>query len=86
VGLKGLLEWFNQAELRLMDIVHATQEDWDRYVGLKWRTFDRWYRENREDPDAEDLYQYMLSSQASYLGYMRPLCGWGAFVLRPSDL
>jgi SAM-dependent methyltransferase len=82
VGLDGMLERFEQAGTFLLEMVLASPGDWDRYEAKHWMTFDRWIRANPDDPDADELLQWILDMRLDYLRVMRPYCGWGVFVLR----
>jgi SAM-dependent methyltransferase len=81
-GLGQILSWFDDAGANLVEMVIASAEDWDRYEGLKWRTFDRWMLQNPDDQEFDALVAYAKKSQSVYLNYERPLCDWGVFVLR----
>jgi SAM-dependent methyltransferase len=84
-GLGEILDWFNEAGAHLVEMVIASDEDWDRYEGLTWRAFDRWMRENPDDPEFDQLVDFARDCQRNYLIYERPLCDWGVFVLRLID-
>jgi SAM-dependent methyltransferase len=84
-GLGEILEWFNQAGAQLVEMIIASTEDWDRYEAPKWLTFDRWKRQNLDDPELDVLVEYANKSQVNYLKYERPYCDWGVFVLRIED-
>ena len=81
-GLGELLAWFNEAGAQLVEMIIASDENWDRYECPKWRTFDRWLLKTHDDPEYETLAKFARESQAAYLKYERPLCDWGVFVLR----
>lgn len=84
-GLGEILEWFNQAGARLVEMVIAPTASWDRYEALKWRTFDRWLQHNPDHPERDELAAFAAKSQSDYLRYERPYCDWGVFVLRLGD-
>lgn len=81
-GLVEILAWFNQSGAQLVEMLIASDENWDRYEAPKWRAFDRWLRQHPDDPEAEALATFAQKSQSDYLKYERPLCDWGVFVLR----
>ena len=84
-ALGQILGWFEDAGARLVEMIIASTENWDRYEAPKWRTFDRWAKQNQHDPELDALIAFARKSQSDYLNYERPLCGWGVFVLRLAD-
>jgi len=82
VGLEGILKIFEDSGTHLVEMVLATDTDWDRYQSKHWWAFERWMRENADDPQYEELVAFAQKSRLDYFRYERPLCGWGVFVLR----
>jgi len=85
VGLEGLLEIFQDSGAQLVEMVLATDTDWDRYESKHWWAFERWMRENPDDPEFDELAAFAEKSRQDYFRYERPLCDWGVFVLRLSE-
>jgi SAM-dependent methyltransferase len=82
VGLDGLLSIFNTSGVRLVEMILASDNDWDRYESMHWWAVDRWCQENPDHPDMEKLVAFSEDCRLSYFRYERPLCDWGVFVLR----
>lgn len=82
VGLEGILEIFEDSGTHLVEMVLATNTDWDRYESKHWWTVERWMRENPDDPEFDELVAFSTKSRLDYFRYERPLCDWGVFVLR----
>jgi cyclopropane fatty-acyl-phospholipid synthase-like methyltransferase len=82
VGLEGILEIFEACGTRLVEMVLATDTEWDRYQSQHWWAFDQWCRENPDDPELESLVEFAERSRLDYFRYERPLCDWGVFVLK----
>ena len=85
VGLDGILDVFESSGTRLVEMILAEDMDWDRYQGRHWWAFDRWFQENRDDPERDELMSFADKSRRAYFKYERPLCDWGVFVLRLAD-
>ena len=82
VGLGGILSVFESSGTRLVEMLLATDTDWDSYQSKHWWAFDQWCLENPDDPELETLAAYAEKSRLDYFRYERPLCHWGVFVLR----
>jgi SAM-dependent methyltransferase len=82
VGLEGILEIFEDSGTHLVEMVLATDTDWDRYQSKHWWAFERWMRDNANDPEFDELVAFAQKSRLDYFRYERPLCDWGVFVLR----
>jgi SAM-dependent methyltransferase len=85
VGLDGLLSTFKDGGTRLVEMILATDSDWDRYESMHWWAVDQWCRQNPDDPDLDQLIPFLEESRLDYFRYERPLCDWGVFVLRLDD-
>jgi SAM-dependent methyltransferase len=81
-SLIATLERFESAGARLVEMVLADQDSWDRYVAAQWWTVDRWLEANPTHPDAAEMRQFLDDSRRSHLAYGRNYLGWGVFVLR----
>jgi SAM-dependent methyltransferase len=82
VGLEGILKIFEDSGTYLVEMVLATDTDWDRYESKHWWAVERWMRENPDDPEFIELISFLNKSRLGYFRYERPLCDWGVFVLR----
>lgn len=82
VGLEGIFETFKQAGTQVVEMVLATDTDWDRYESMHWWAFERWMRANPDHPELDQLAAIHQKSRLDYFRYERPLCDWGVFVLR----
>lgn len=78
--LPGMYDLFDQAGVRLLNMVLADQEGWDRYQTYQWMEIDRWLRECPDDPDAAEFRDQIEGWKRSYLTY-RGHFGWGVFIL-----
>ena len=82
VDLVGTMRRFESLGLRLVEMVLANQDTWDRYEASHWMAIDNYLRDNPDYPKAETLRKWMLNYQRQYLEYQREMFGWGVFVLR----
>jgi cyclopropane fatty-acyl-phospholipid synthase-like methyltransferase len=82
VGLYRLFDVFTQEGCALVDFIMAEKANWDRYMGLSWRTTLDWLAAHPGDPIAADLRAWHLARQREYFYAERPWCEWGVFVLR----
>jgi len=81
-SLEGTLDRFESAGLRLVEMVLANQDSWDRYEGPQWLAVDDFLRTNPNDPDVPGLNEWISNNRRTYLKYGRRYLGWGVFVLR----
>lgn len=82
-SLAGTLDAIEAADLSLVEMVLANQDDWDRYAASQWLNVDRWLDENADHPIAGELQTMRDQWRRQYLTYDRRYLGWGVFVLRP---
>ena len=82
VGFEGILDMFDDGGTYPVEMVLATNTDWDRYESKHWWAIERWMRENPDDPEFDELVAFAQKSRLDYFRYERPLCDWGVFVLR----
>lgn len=80
--LAGVLANIEDRGYRLLDIVLASLDDWDRYMGSQWANATAWADANPDDPDVDGVRAEVARSQHSYLGGDRDHMGWGVFVLQ----
>ena len=83
VGLEQLVEIFEDSDTHLVEMVIATDTEWDRYESMHWWTFESWMQENQDDPEFDQIVDFVKESRLNYFRYVRPLCDWGVFVLKP---
>ena len=81
-SLLGTLEKMESAGCKLVEMVLADGNSWDRYAAAQWLTLSEWLRDNPNDPDAADLRAWHIRNQRAYLEYTRRYFGWGVFVLK----
>lgn len=67
---------------RLVEMVLANGDDWDRYEASQWKTVDEWVRANPDDPAADAIRDWVDENRSTYLQYGRSSLGWGVFVFR----
>lgn len=81
--LPGTLDRLEAAGLRLVEMVLADGDSWDRYVAEQWWALDRWLASHPADhPDVPLVRDYLAASQRGHLRWQRRYLGWGVFVLR----
>jgi len=79
--LPGLLASFGDLGYDVVEMVLASQDDWDRYEAAKWLTMRRWLEANPHDDFAKDVRAGLASEPGRYAAYTREYLGWGAFAL-----
>ena len=78
--LEGTVLVFETAGLPVVCVIASSEDDWDRYETLHWRTVEEWLTANPGDPDAADVRAMHERSKRSYLRHGRELMGWAIFV------
>jgi hypothetical protein len=63
-------------------VIAASQDDWDRYETLRWRSVEEWLAENADDPAVEDVRWMHEHGKRAYLRHGREVLGWAIFVCR----
>jgi precorrin-6B methylase 2 len=76
VPLAETVDRFERDGLRVVTIIAASEDDWDRYVTLSWRALEEWLAEN----DDEDIRRQHERYRHEYLYGQRDLLGWAIFV------
>lgn len=66
--------------VRVISVIAASQDDWDRYETLRWRSVEEWLAENADDPDAADVRSMHESGKRAYLHHRRDTLGWAIFA------
>jgi SAM-dependent methyltransferase len=81
-SLLGTMDRFEAAGMRLVEMVLADGDSWDRYVASQWWTLTQWLAANGDDADAPVMRQFLDDARRTHLAYGRRYLGWGVFVLR----
>lgn len=68
--------------IRVVGVIAASQDDWDRYETLRWRAVEEWLADNGADPDAADVRSMHEHAKRAYLRHGRDVLGWAIFVCR----
>jgi SAM-dependent methyltransferase len=77
----GALE---RARLTPLGVVASSEDDWDTYESLHWRTVEEWLADNPDDPDAAELRREHDAHRRHYLEFQREHLGWAVVVgLKP---
>ena len=84
VSLDETLDRFESAGMRLVEMVLADLNGWDRYEAPQWMAVDDHLRAHPDDTDAPALREWVSNNRRAYLQYGRCYLGWGVFVLRLS--
>lgn len=81
-SLLGTRQRIESLGLKLVEMVLADQNGWDRYVAAQWWTVHHWLLANPDEADAPTIRDMMKNIQRDYLEYGRRYFGWGVFVLK----
>lgn len=79
--LPELLERFGELGCDVVEMVLASQDDWDRYAATQWLNIRRWLDANPDDELAGELRAELAAAPARYARYRREYLGWGVFAL-----
>jgi SAM-dependent methyltransferase len=82
LSLAETVERFESAGVTAVALIAASEDDWDRYETLHWRTLDAWLRANPEHPQAEEFREEGTRRRDEYLRRQRALLGWAILVGR----
>ena len=82
VALRETVARFEAAELALVTLIDASEDDWDTYESLHWRALEEWLAANPDDPDAPTIRERHEHDRDEYLRCQRALLGWAIFVAR----
>jgi SAM-dependent methyltransferase len=78
------LDRFEAAGTEVLEMVMADHDSWDRYVASQWWTLSDWLRANPDDPEVDEVREFLDRARRSYLEYQREHMDWGVFVVRPA--
>ena len=73
----GLIESLG---LPIVSVIASSEDDWDRYETLHWRSVEHWLADPVEDRDAILVRRQHEREKERYLAVMRELLGWAIFV------
>ena len=76
-----LIERFGDLGYDVVEMVLASQDDWDRYTAAQWLNIRRWLDANPGDELADEMRAQLDGAPARYARYRREYLGWGVFVL-----
>jgi SAM-dependent methyltransferase len=82
VTLAEMPQRFEECGLQLIEMVIANIDGWDRYEAPQWASIYKWLQENPDDPDADEMTNWIDNNQKVYLQHLRRYFGWGVFVLK----
>jgi SAM-dependent methyltransferase len=66
----------------VIEMVLASEDEWDRYQATQWRNITEWLATNTAHPQAPEFRDTHELWKRAYLDYGRQRWGWGVFVLR----
>jgi len=79
-SLDGTVAILESGDLRVVTLIDASRDDWDRYETLHWRAVEEWLAESPDDPDADEVRTSYERWKRTYLRHGRELLGWAIFV------
>jgi SAM-dependent methyltransferase len=71
---------FETSGLSVVSVIASSEDDWDRYETLHWRSVEEWLAANPDDPDADDIRGRSERWKRTYLRHGREYVGWAIFV------
>jgi SAM-dependent methyltransferase len=78
--LEGTVVAFETSGLRVVSVIAASEDDWDLYETLHWRSVEHWLAASGADPEASEIRARHERSKRTYLRHGRELVGWAVFV------
>ena len=79
--LPELIERFGDLGCDVVEMVLASQDDWDRYAAAQWLNIRRWLDANPGDELTAQMRAELATAPARYARYRREYLGWGVFAL-----
>lgn len=79
--LWGLIEQVQAAGWDVVEMVHADEDSWDRYVAAQWLNLRRFVDVNPDDAIVPELRAELDTEPARYARYQRRYLGWGILAL-----
>jgi SAM-dependent methyltransferase len=80
VPLADTVERIEAHGLPVVSVIAASEDDWDRYETLHWRSLEEWLAGHADDPDAVTIRAEYERWKSHYLRVGRDLLGWAIFV------
>jgi SAM-dependent methyltransferase len=78
--LEGTVIIFETEGLPVVHVIASSEDDWDRYETLHWRSVEQWLAANPDDPEAAEIRMRYERHKRTYLRFGRELMGWAIFV------
>ena len=82
LSLAETVELAESTGVRVVALVAASEDDWDRYESLHWLALDEWLSANPGDPQAEEFRARGAAERERYLRWQRSALGWAILVCR----
>lgn len=80
--LWGLIGSLQEAGWDVVEMVHADEHSWDRYVAAQWFNLREFIDANPDDEIVPELRAELDTEPVRYARYQRRYLGWGAFALK----
>jgi len=78
--LEDTITIFESGRLRTVSVIASSEDDWDRYETLHWRSVEEWLAANPDDADAGEIRARHERHKRTYLRHGRYYVGWAIFV------
>lgn len=79
--LDGLIGSVQDAGWDLVEMVHADEHSWDRYVAAQWLNLRRFVDANPDDELVPELRAELAAAPLQYVRFQRRYLGWGVLAL-----
>ena len=79
-SLEGTVRIFETSGIPVVSVIASSEDDWDRYETLHWRSVESWLAVHPDDPDAPEIRSRHVHWKWNYLRYQRDYLGWAIFV------
>lgn len=73
-----------EAGFEVRGVFRASPEDWDAYESSNWGGLLQWIEEHPDDPQTDEVREYLHRIQDEYAGYGREYMGFALYVLVPA--
>ena len=60
----------------------SSEDDWDRYQGLRWRAAERYALAQPDDPDLPEILERTRTGRDHYLCWERDTIGWAVYLFQ----
>jgi SAM-dependent methyltransferase len=78
--LDGTVAILESGSLRVVSMIASSEDDFDRYETLHWRSVEEWLAANPDDPEAAEIERRHRQYKQTYLRHGRELLGWAIFL------